>query len=252
MASHRSRRIAAAFLALGGIALAGLASAAQFGLSTTRVHLDAEHPVETLGVTNRDAEATSFEVHVQRWRQGADGQWQLVPDDGLVVHPLIVTVQGGETARVRVGSLSPSVKEEQAYRIELAELPDRATQKPGTVRMLARISIPVFVQTGDPKPALDLALDALEARDAKLVLRNTGTAYAAPQDGTLRLVDAAGQTLQEIQVSTPYVLAGAQAPLTSALVAGTACKRAAKVELVLGKAAPIAVPVAPGARRCAP
>ena len=251
MASHRSRRIATVFLALGGIALAGLVSAAQFGLSMTRIHLDASHPVETLAVTNRDADATSFEVHVLRWRQADDGQWQLVPDDGLVVHPLIVTMQPGETARLRVGSLSPSVTEEQAYRIELAELPDKSKQMAGMVRMLARISIPVFVQVKDPKAALGVSVDALQAHDAKLVLRNTGTAYSPPQGGKLRIVDAAGKLLQETDITTPYVLAGAQSPLTSAL-SGNACARAAKIELALDNAAPIAVPVAPGARRCAP
>ena len=251
MASHRSRRIATAFLALSGLSLAGLASAAEVGLSTTRIHLDASHPVETIGVTNRDAEPTSFEVHVQRWRQDADGEWQLVPDEGLVVHPLIVTMQAGETARVRVGSLSPSVAEEAAYRIELAELPDRAKQSSGTVRMLARISIPVFVQTKNPKAALGVSVDALQAHDARLVLRNTGTAYSPPQGGKLRIVDADGKTLQESDITTPYVLAGAQSPLASKL-SGNACARAARVELVLDNAAPIAVPVAPGARRCAP
>ena len=48
MYSHRCRRIATAFLALATISLTGLASAANFGLSTTRIHLDAAHPVETL------------------------------------------------------------------------------------------------------------------------------------------------------------------------------------------------------------
>jgi P pilus assembly chaperone PapD len=251
MASHRSRRIATVFLALGGIALAGLVSAAQFGLSMTRIHLDASHPVETLAVTNRDADATSFEVHVLRWRQADDGQWQLVPDDGLVVHPLIVTMQPGETARLRVGSLSPSVTEEQAYRIELAELPDKSKQMAGMVRMLARISLPVFVQPKDAKAALGVTVDALQAHDAKLMLHNTGTAYSAPQDGKLRIVDAAGKTLQDIAVNAPYVLAGAQAPMDAKL-SGSTCTHAAKIELTLGKDAPIAVPVAPGARKCAP
>lgn len=251
MASHRSRRIAAAFLSLAGITLAGFASAADLGLSTTRIHLDASHPVETLDVTNRDADATAFEVQVNRWHQAADGSWQLVPDDSLVVHPLIVRMQPGEVARVRVGSLSPTVAEEQAYRIVLAELPDRAKDKPGMVRMLARINLPVFVQRADAKPALVMSVDVVEAKDAKLVLRNTGTAYSEPMDGTLRIVDTDGKTLQEMPLKTPYVLAGAQAPVTATLP-GTTCARAASIQLVLPHIAPLAAQVAPGARRCVP
>lgn len=252
MTSHRSRLVAAAFLSLAGIAFAGFASAADFGLTMTRIHLDASHPVETIGVTNRDADPVAFEVHVRRWRQGADGAWELVPDDGLVVHPLIVRMKAGETARVRVGSLSPTVNEEQAYRIELAELPDKSKHKPGSVRMLARISLPAFVRPKDVKAELAVTVDTLGANSAKLFVRNTGTAYSAPNDATLRIVDATGKTLQEAKVTTPYVLAGAQAPVQVALT-GNTCTRAAKIELLLpNDAATVAAPVAPGARRCVP
>ena len=251
MASHRSRRVAAAFLALAGITLAGFASAAEFGLSTTRIHLDASHPVETLDVTNRDSQAVAFEVQVNRWRQDAEGAWQLVPDDTLVVHPLIVRMEAGATSRVRIGSLSPTVAEEQAYRIVLAELPDRAKEKPGMVRMLARINLPVFVQPADAKPVLAVSVDAFGAKDAKLMLRNTGTAYSEPMDGTLRVVDAAGKTLQETPLKSPYVLAGAQAAVNATL-SGAVCARAASIQFVLPHLAPLAAQVAPGARRCAP
>jgi len=251
MATHRSRRLATAFLALASVALAGLVSAADFGLSMTRVHLDAKHPVETIAITNRDAEQVAFEVQVKRWRQDASGAWQLVPDDSLVVHPLIVKIPAGEVARVRIGSLSPSVTEEQAYRVELSELPDRTKQKAGMIRMLARISLPVFVQVAEPKQALSLSVDTLAGRDGTLLLRNSGTGYAAPEEATLRTIDAAGKTLHETHIATPYVLAGAQSPMKVALSGGD-CAHAAKIELVMPNTAPLAATVAPGARRCAP
>ena len=252
MASHRSRRFATAFLALGSLALAGLASAAQFSLSMTRIHLDASHAVETVAFTNQEDKAVAFEVQVKRWRQAADGTWQLVPDDSsLVVHPLILRVEPGATQRLRVGSLSPTVSEEQAFRIELNELPDRNAKQINGIRMLARVSVPVFVQPAGAKSALAIVVDSLGTHDARLTLRNAGSAYSAPGEAKLRILDAAGKTLQEDPLTAPYVLAGAQSPMLVKL-AGNACARAASVELVLPDAAPLAAPVAPGARRCAP
>lgn len=253
MASHRSRRIATAFLALASLALAGLASAAQFSLSLTRIHLNASHSVETVAFTNQEDKPVAFEVQVKRWRQSSDGTWQLVPDDSLVVHPLILRVEPGATQRLRIGSLSPTVSEEQAFRIELNELPDRTQQQQQAqgIRMLARVSVPVFVQPADATPALAVAVDAFDAQDARLLLRNTGGRYVAPAEGTLRVLDAAGKVVQEAKVTTPYVLAGAQAPLMAKLT-GSACSHAASIQLLLPDAAPVAAQVAPGVRRCAP
>ena len=250
MRSYRSR-IAATLAMPALLALAGLAGASQFSLGLTRVHLGASHPVETVTLANQDAQPLSFEVQVKRWRQDDAGAWQLVPDEGLVVHPLILRVAPGESARLRVGSLSPTVDAEQAYRIELHELPDKATQKAGIVRMLARVSVPVFVQPGDGKSSIAMSVGTVEARSATLLLQNTGSAYEAPLDGVLRVRDAAGKTVHEARLSTNYILAGSRWPLHASLPAGI-CARAASIELSLGDAPPIAANVAPGMRSCAP
>ena len=89
MFRFRSRaRAASAVLAL--TCIAGLASASQFNVGTTRILLGADHPVETEVLTNQEARDVSFEVHVTRWKQLADGTWDLQPTDALLVHPLIV------------------------------------------------------------------------------------------------------------------------------------------------------------------
>lgn len=242
---------AAAFAALVLLASAGLASAAQFALSLTRIHLGASHPVETVTMRNPGATPLAFEVQVKRWTQGADGAWALVPDDGLVVHPLILRVAPGAEGRLRIGSLSPTVAKETAYRLELAELPDRARQKAGAVRMLARVSVPVFVQPAKATPTVALSVIGVDANGAHLVLRNTGTAYAAPGEATLRILDAAGKSLHESPVTTNYVLAGAQWPFDAKLSAN-ACARAATIELRHDAAPPLVAKIDPGSRRCAP
>ena len=240
----------AALSALGLVALAGLAPAAQFGLSMTRIHLGPKRSVETVTLSNQEATPLAFEVHVKRWRQDADGKWQLVPDDGLVVHPLILRIDAGGDGKVRIGTLSPTVTAEAAYRIELNEIPDRTQQVSG-VRMLANISVPVFVQPDGAAPRLALAVADVGAHEAKIELRNTGTGYSEPGDASLRVLDANGNAVHEARMTTNYVLAGAKIPLLASIPAG-ACSRAASVELKVGDAAPLVAPVSPETRRCAP
>jgi fimbrial chaperone protein len=250
MRSFRTRS-AAAFAALSLLTLAGLASAAQFALDMTRIHLSAGHAVETMTVTNQEQAPLTFEVAVKRWRQDADGNWQLAPEDGLVVHPLILRIEPGKEGRLRIGSLSPTVSAEAAYRIELSEVPDRAQQKAGSVRMRARVSVPVFVQPPNAKAALALSVDSIDSQVAHLRLRNTGTAYSPPADVTFRVRDAARKVVHESKLTTNYVLAGAQWPL-QAKIPGNVCTHAASVELQLADGAPLVADLAPGARRCAP
>ena len=138
-------------LAFALLAFALPARAAEFELSPTRVRLDARHLVDTVQVGNSGASPLGFEVTVARWRMDADGAWQLEPSDDLVVHPLLLEIAPGSKARLRVGLLVPPTDPgEAAYRIELHEQPSAGAATSGSgVRMLTRISLPVFVSGGD-------------------------------------------------------------------------------------------------------
>ena len=243
-----ARVLAAIGLLAGAV---GLASAARFSVNLTRVHLGSRHPVETVVLGNQEDRPLSFEVQVRRWTQGADGAWSLVPDDGLVVHPLILTLPAGGEGRVRIGTLSPTVPAEQAYRVEFQELADANTPRDANqIRMLTRVSLPVFVQAKDGKPQLALAIASTTASRLGLSLRNAGPAYSPPALADLRVLDSAGRVVHQAKLSIGYVLAGAQLPVSSAWT-NAACGRAAQVELAMeGTTLHAAAPAA--LRRCAP
>lgn len=241
----------AALAALATIACLAPAAAAQFSVNNTRLHLDAGKPVETLVLSNRESRTIAFEVHAKRWTQKADGTWELVPTQDLVVTPLIVKLPPDGEARLRVGTLSPNVASEHAYRLEINELPEGANVAPGQVRMLTTVSLPVFVEPANAAARFELAVDAIDAKIATLALRNIGTAYAPPQRAGIRVLDASGKTLHEGTLETNYVLAGARLPLR-ATVPASACARASRIELTIGDDAPIVATLAPGQRRCAP
>jgi fimbrial chaperone protein len=233
------------------IGVAGVSSAARFSLNLTRIHLGRAHPVETVVFGNEEPEALSFEVHVQRWTQKPDGTWELVPSNDLIVHPLIMSVAAGEKARLRIGTLAPGVTAEQAYRVVLQQLPDpNAPRDAMQIRMLTRISLPVFLEPDRATPAESLSVTSADRSGATLLVRNSGTAYAPAGDATVRVLDASGRLVHEGRVTLGYVLAGAQLPMTVSWPAGV-CGRAAQLELVASPEIPLRAAVAP-VRRCAP
>lgn len=229
-----------AALAAAGLWLAfapGTAVAATFNVNPTRVELDRQRSTGTLTVTNASTSALAFEVVVKRWAQRADGSWQLEPSDDLVVHPLIVSVPAQGAARLRVGALSPTVASEQAYRIELQQLPEGAATQGVQILMLTRVSIPVFVQPPQTRRHATLEAATLETAGSggcvvRLSLRNTGSTYLAPQEAVLRLLDGTGQPLHEETIASGYVLAGAALPVARPVPAA-ACAGSKTVELRL-------------------
>ncbi len=231
-------------------AIAGSAFAAEFNLNPTRVHLDRARAVETLALGNGDQQPLSFEVSVKRWTMAADGSWQLQPSDDLIVHPLVFTVQPGEQARLRVGTLQPETGSERAYRVELQQLP-RNGGDGMEIQVLTRVSVPVFVQPSAPASAAAVSSATFDAEGLRLTLANTGSAYLPPQDARLRLLDGSGRTLAESALTVGYVLAGARLPLPAQPVAAAACAQAARVELDLSETGgTLVAPLPAGSRRC--
>ena len=240
-------------LAFALLAFALPVRAAEFELSPTRVRLDARHLVDTVQVGNSGASPLGFEVTVARWRMDADGAWQLEPSDDLVVHPLLLEIAPRSKARLRVGLLVPPTDPgEAAYRIELHEQPSAGAATSGSgVRMLTRISLPVFVSGGDAgKPAPILRAARWQGDALAFSLGNEGTAFLPPQALSLQLLAADGSVLQRQQLQGNYVLAGASLPLR-VHAAAALCARATELALRLEETgADLRLPLQ--SRHCAP
>lgn len=228
---HRARWVAfACALGMGLLFVLGTAAAASFNINPTRVELSRERATETITISNPSGDAVAFEVAARRWTQNADGSWLLEPSDDLVVHPLIVEIPAHGAARLRVGALSADVPAEQAYRVELQQLPGGKPASGAQVLMLTRVSIPVFLRARQVQR--EVALEAAVIVDCVVRARllNSGTTYVAPQQASLRLLDAHGMPLQEESIATGYVLPGAALPLSHP-VPSALCARVRKVEL---------------------
>lgn len=245
------------FIRCAGLLLAtfvfGTASAAQFQLSPVKVQLDARQRVDTVVVANNGDAPLRFEVSVHRWSMAVDGSWHLEPSDDLVVHPLLLEVAPRDRSRLRVGVLEPPFAgPERAYRIELKELPSGADASGSQLKMLTKVSMPVFVDagTGQPRPALAAA--TLDATALTFGLRNDGDRYLAPQPLAVELRSATDEVLDRQELQGSYVLAGATSPVQARVPHGV-CTRVAAMAVILGQTGErLEMTLPANARRCAP
>lgn len=231
----------------------GAVSAAEFQLSPVRVQLDARQRAETVVVGNSGTQPLRFEVTVKRWHMAADGSWQLEPSDDLIVHPLLLEIAPGEKSRLRVGLLEPpSAGPERAYRVELDELPDGGGASGPSIKMLTRVSLPVFVQAQAGKPRSVLVVPQLQAGVLQFGLRNDGDSYLAPQTIALELRSADGVVLDKQELQGNYVLPGATLPV-KARVPAPLCARVAAIAVALTDPnEKLNLPIPANARHCVP
>lgn len=247
-----SRFIRCACILLGAFAI-NSALAAEFQLSPVRVQLDARQRADTVVVANNGDAPLRFEVSVNRWSMAAGGSWQLVPSDDLVVHPLLLEIPPRGKSRLRVGVIEPPMAGvERAYRVELQELPGDATSSGSQLKMLTRISLPVFVDAAATKPHPALVEPTLQAGSLEFGLRNHGEGYLPPQPLALELRSADASILDRQTLQGNYVLAGATLPI-KARIPPALCARVAAIAVVLGESGEkleLALPA--NARHCTP
>ncbi|PKN32459.1 MAG: hypothetical protein CVU61_17955 [Deltaproteobacteria bacterium HGW-Deltaproteobacteria-19] len=245
-----ARALLLSLIAMLGIIAPHTVVAAQFTLAPTRVHLAPGQVAQTLVLGNEDEREVSFELSYQHWRMDDAGQWLLEASDDLILHPQIVTVPANGRAVIRVGTLRGAVAQEDAYRIQMQELPGETSSQGVAVTMLTRLSVPVFVQVKNPQLALQLADATLSAGALTLTLRNSGSRYLSPEDARLIVRDGKGAVLHEDTLGVPYLLVGAHLRLSRPLPAA-ACASAQQIELSFAEAKlDLSVPVVAANRQC--
>lgn len=128
----------------------------------------------------------------------------LKPTRDVLFFPSLLEIPPGETKRVRVATTARPGRVERSYRLIVEEFP--RTPMPGTVLVLTRLSIPVFVQPAkpEPRPALETKLE-----DGRLVVSVTNPGNAAYKLDSVRVVarSASGEVVFEQSIRGWYVLA---------------------------------------------
>lgn len=194
-----------------GLALvqAAAASAASFSVNPTQVFLSASAKSALVTIKNESDKAIRFQLSVVAWSQDPAGQIVKTPTTDVVFYPQLLTLARGEERKVRVGVVVPAGNAEKTYRLFVEELPPLdAVQNPGSVAMLTRMGIPIFLRPD--KPVVKASLDQLTLRQDLFLftLRNAGNAHFIPDAIRITGQDASGVTLFDQPVTGWYILAG--------------------------------------------
>lgn len=177
------------------------------GLRVAPVSLDIVAPAAAaaLSVQNLGRRPTTVQARVFRWVQ-RNGVERLEATGDVVVSPPITRVPPGGQLTIRVIRTSKAAaRAEEAYRILVDEVPDRAQAQVGTVAFVARLRIPVFfLPAATEPPRVNWRL----VRNGGVLLlegRNTGGSRLRLAEVTL---GGGGQVLYRNPGLMGYVLAG--------------------------------------------
>lgn len=198
-----------------GIALVAFtgaqASAATFSVDPIKVTIAKSNSSESVAVTNQSAQKLRLQITGFSWSQDASGQMQLSQTDDLVFFPQLLTLEPGETRRVRIGSTAAQGASEKTFRVFMEELPslDSITNPKGaqlTIRM--KVGIPVFVAPSAPVQ-IKGEVRNLQIRGGVLGfdVANTGNTHFPVQQVHVTAAGANGRLFQQ-DIAGWYVLAG--------------------------------------------
>jgi len=192
-----------------GLALpAPEARAASLSVNPTKIQLSRQLTSTLLTLKNEGDSAIRIQVSSHAWDQGLNGEMELQPTTDIVFFPSLLTLEPGETRRVRVARAKAITAREQTYRIFVEELPSGEGEQPSAVRIFTRIGIPVFLQPDRPESRP--ALSELAVADGTLLFRltNAGTKHYVPTSVVVRGVAAGGEAALQRELNSWYVLAG--------------------------------------------
>lgn len=197
---------------LGAAFIASDATAGAMSISPLMLSITQTNKSEILKVSNPGSEPIRARVSAFAWQQKPTGELQLAPTGDVLFFPAMITVPPGKTAKVRVGVNVPVDNVEKTYRVFLDELPPNSSSATdGTgVRVLTRMGVPVFVQSGKPSPKP--RFDGMALRGDKFVfsLRNDGNSHFLAKSVQLTVRTKSGQTSSTHNLPGWYVLAGGE------------------------------------------
>jgi fimbrial chaperone protein len=220
-------RTALTCFALACIAPAALA-AGGFSVAPLGADLSAKTKAASFTVNNSGKEALSFQVSVRKWTQDAKGEdvYEDTSKD-LIVFPRQFEVPAGGKRIVRVGIEGAPPAGEKAYRVFIEELPPASAasqDRSGTIAVVGRFALPVFIVPSGAKGKL--AIESVAAKGGTYTVKLSNAGASRVRLGGV----SAGAQDTEAPLSTPYLLAGTSREISGPL--GAACKPGATVRVV--------------------
>lgn len=181
-----------------------------FNVSPLQIVLSGKTSSALVEIKNQSAEPLRLQLSVSTWDQSPSGEMVLGATDDVILFPSLVTLEAGETRKVRLGAAVPRSETEKSYRIFVEELPSRETAPApaGHIRVLTRLSIPVFLQPA--KIALQGQIAGLTVRDSTALfeIRNLGNSHFSARQIQVVGLGTSGRAIIKQEFEGWYILAG--------------------------------------------
>lgn len=199
-------------LVFGLVAFVGItprrAWAGTFDVHPVRVELSEKRGKSALlTVTNRGKEPLRLQASAFSWSQSEAGEVELEATSDIVFFPSILTIAPGSSRKIRVGTSASFESTEKTYRIIVEELPSPSPGPTNGIRILTRMSIPIFVQPERPKPLAHI--EGVRAQDGELsiTVSNRGNASFILRKLDVSARNSSGEVVFEEELAGWYLLA---------------------------------------------
>lgn len=182
-----------------------------FNVSPLKIVLSGKSSSALVEITNQSAEPLRLQLSVSSWDQSPMGELLLKETDEVILFPPLLTVEPGEKRKIRLGAVTPRGVTEKSYRIVLEELPpaaDSPTEARNQIRVLTRMTIPVFLEPSKQVASGHIADLTVQRSAASFEIRNTGTTHYSVEQIDVRGTGSTGQPLLTRRLDGWYVLAG--------------------------------------------
>ena len=157
--------------------------AGQLTVAPLRMHITQTQPNATFSLSNGSSRDGFYQLQLFAWEE-VDGESRFRQQQDLVVTPPVTMIPGNTDQVVRIIRQQPTVSDkEKSYRLIISEIPDTESDSGAQLKVLLRLSVPVFVGDDAQQPALSAHWAADGIR-----IDNHGTGHA-------RLSDVQGQGL---------------------------------------------------------
>lgn len=192
--------------------------AAGLKVAPVSISLDAQHAIQVIQIENSGQNPTRVQLRLYQWNQRL-GQDELKPTRDVLANPGQFEIAPSATQTVRIGRLIPPDHVEKSYRLLIEEIPSAAAVNAQQVKMLLRISIPVFVPSLAPETDLRWRALAGDGRQFTLSVENRGSSHvqlrriSVASQGSGTAVGEHGQMLYVLPGATRVVLLSTASPV---------------------------------------
>ncbi|MGD9710564.1 MAG: molecular chaperone [Thermomicrobiales bacterium] len=151
--------------------------AAELKAKPVTIELGEKTSVETLELENSGAAPVRVQLRLFSWTQ-AGRQDQLEPTRDIVANPGIFEISPGSAQTIRIGRLIGPASAEKSYRLFIDQIPDNRPADGGEVKVLLRLSLPIFVAPSNASSQLEWRIWPAGPNRLAVAITNNGNAHA--------------------------------------------------------------------------